>query len=57
MSGPDIVAAVVVATLAGAAIMTAALPLIARRDPVPPVSRRAMSQLEAREDLDADGIR
>lgn len=44
--------AVVVAALTGAAIVVAALPLIARREPVPPVPRRAMRQLEAREDLD-----
>ena len=44
MTTADVVV-VIFAALGGAALVTMALPYIARRDSVPPVPRRAMRQL------------
>lgn len=55
MTAADVVV-VVLAVLGGAAVVAMALPCIARRDPVPPVPRRAMQQLLERAALsDEDG--
>lgn len=55
MTAADVVV-VIVAALGGAALVAMALPYIARRDPVPPVPRRAMQQLlERAAQSDQDG--